>query len=237
MATNLEEGDIVLCTVDRIVGTVVFVKVEENGEGSIIVSEIAPGRIRNLRDYVVPGKKIVCKILKIDENGGIYLSLRRVTLKEKKELSDQFKEEKGYVSILKSVLKEDAEKIIAEISKQSKLVDFVKESKSHPAQLEKLAGKENAEKILKILSLEKKKKAVIKKEFSIKTQKPNGITLIKSILSAAGDIEVKYLAAGKYVMKLESENIKQADQKLQQIINEMELKAKKEGVEFSVKEK
>ena len=57
----LEVGDIVLCTVDRIIGTTVFVGIEGNGEGSIVTSEIAPGRIRNLRDYVVPKKKIVCK--------------------------------------------------------------------------------------------------------------------------------------------------------------------------------
>ena len=37
----LEVGDIVMCTVDRIVGTIVFVKIDENGEGSIILSEIA----------------------------------------------------------------------------------------------------------------------------------------------------------------------------------------------------
>ena len=55
----LEEGDMTLCTVDRIAGTVVFVKIEgEEREGSIILSEIAPGRIRNLRDYVIPKKKI-----------------------------------------------------------------------------------------------------------------------------------------------------------------------------------
>ena len=63
--TDLEVGDIVLCTVDRIVGTIVFVKIDGDGEGSIILSEIAPGRIRNLREYVVPKKKIVCKVLRI----------------------------------------------------------------------------------------------------------------------------------------------------------------------------
>ena len=65
---ELEEGQIVLCTVEKILGTTVFVKIEGNGEGTITTSEISPGRIRNLRDYVVPGKKIVCKILSIKED-------------------------------------------------------------------------------------------------------------------------------------------------------------------------
>ena len=66
---------------------------EEKIEGTIITSEIAPGRIRNLRDYVVPKKKIVCKVLRISGNR-IDLSLRRVTQKEKKEVLEQFQQEK-----------------------------------------------------------------------------------------------------------------------------------------------
>ena len=85
---QLEEGQIVLCTVEKIVGTTVFVKIQEDGEGTLITSEISPGRIRNLRDYVVPGKKIVCKILHIRGNR-IHLSLRRVKQNEKKELLDK----------------------------------------------------------------------------------------------------------------------------------------------------
>ena len=85
---TLEEGEIVLCTVDRIDGTNVFVSIEGDGEGIIQTSEIAAGRIRNLRDYVVPKKKIVCKILKISGNR-VELSLRRVNQKEQKEILEQ----------------------------------------------------------------------------------------------------------------------------------------------------
>src|SRR3990167_3310904 len=113
---TLEEGDLVLCTVEKIVGTIVFVNIDgEKKQGSIVLSEIAPGRIRNLRDYVVPKKKIVCKILRIYDKGNIELSLRRVTLKEKKEVLEQFKLEKSYESILRSVLGENAQKIIENI--------------------------------------------------------------------------------------------------------------------------
>ena len=50
----METGDLVLCTVKTIDGTTVFVKIEDDGEGTIVTSEIAPGRIRNLREYVIP---------------------------------------------------------------------------------------------------------------------------------------------------------------------------------------
>jgi len=99
---DFEESDVVLCTVERIVGTTVFVKIEGYGEGSIILSEIAPGRIRNIRAHVVPKKKIVCKILRISGNR-VELSLRRVTQKERKEVLDEYKQEKSYISMLKSI--------------------------------------------------------------------------------------------------------------------------------------
>ena len=48
---KLEEGQLVLCTVTKIVGTIVFVRIEDtNFEGTITFPEIAPGRIRNIRD-------------------------------------------------------------------------------------------------------------------------------------------------------------------------------------------
>src|SRR3989344_2343925 len=100
---KFEEGEIVICTVDRIVGTVVFVKIDGNGEGGIILSEIAAGRIRNLRDYVVPQKRIVCKVLRVSGDR-VDLSLRRVTQKERKEIVERDKQEKSYKSILKSIL-------------------------------------------------------------------------------------------------------------------------------------
>src|SRR5271157_4682097 len=102
----LEEGDNVLCTVDRIIGANVFVKIEGDGEGIIITSEIAPGRIRNLRDYVVPKKKIVCKVLRV-YGDRIDLSLRRVTQKEQKEIMEEYKLERSYLNILKTILGEN----------------------------------------------------------------------------------------------------------------------------------
>jgi translation initiation factor 2 subunit 1 len=65
---NFEEGQVVLATVEKIVGTAVFVKIKSGGEGTITFSEIAPGRIRNLREYVSVGKTIVAKVLKADKN-------------------------------------------------------------------------------------------------------------------------------------------------------------------------
>jgi len=234
--TNLEVGDIVMCTVDKIVGTIVFVKIDNNGEGGIILSEIAPGRIRNLREYVVPKKRIVCKVLRISGNR-IDLSLRRVTQKEQKEIKEQYKQEKSYTSILKSVLKNKAEQIIKEISKQEKIYEFLKEAKQDSKKLEKLVGKQDSEKILKIIDSQKQKKAIIKKEIFLTTTKPNGLELIKSIFKEITNAEIKYISAGRYILKTESTDMKTADKNLKEILKNIEKKVKGESISFAVKEK
>jgi len=243
---ELEEGDVVLCTVDRIVGTIVFVKIHGNKgdlEGSIITSEIAPGRIRNLRDYVVPGKKIVCKVLRIKDKGHIDLSLRRVSGKEKKQVMDEYKLEKSSESILKSVLKEKAKDVIEKIKKKEKLQEFLQKAKTieiERIKLEKITGKENAKKILEILQKQKTKEAVIRKDIFLKTTKPNGLSIIKEILNLGDNknkkTEIKYISAGKYSLKVKSKDFKEANNKMQNILLQIEQKAKKHNADFSVKE-
>ena len=235
---ELEEGDFVLCTVDKIIGTTVFVKIEGNGEGSIVTSEIAPGRIRNLRDYVVPNKKIVCKILRKDPNGNFQLSLRRVIQKEKKEVMEEYSKEKKCISVLKSILGDNSEDIINKISKGNRIFACLQEARENPKELENLVGKENAEKIIKIISLEKKKKSIIKKEILLKTTNPAGLRLIKELLTSKDkDIKIKYISAGRYSIEIESTELKKADQKISEFIKSVEDKSRKLGMEFSLKGK
>ncbi len=232
---KLEVGDIVACTVDKIVGTVVSVKIEGNGDGNIVMSEIAPGRIRNIRDYVVPKKKIVCKILRISPQGNVDLSLRRVTQKEKKEVLEQGSLEKSYISILKSILGDKTDEIINKIYEKDRAFSFLEEAKTNASELEKIAGKENAKKILDILNTQKKKKTTVKEEIHLTTSKSDGIKLIKKILENLKGITIKYISAGRYSLEIESEDAKIADKKLRETINSVEKESKKAGVEFSVK--
>ena len=227
---ELEEGQIVLCTVKKIVGTTVFVEIDECGkESTIITSEIAPGRIRNLRDYVVPNKKIVCKILRIDKAGHIDLSLRRVTTKEKKELLESNKKEKNLAATLKTI-SNNAEKIINKIKEKSSLSNFLEQAKENPKMLENLMDKEEATKLLKILKEKKEKQISVKKKFSLSSQAENGILKIKRILPEG----VTYIAAGKFVLTIKNKNYKDANAKLNALLEDIEKKAKQENCTFSL---
>ncbi|HEB46911.1 MAG TPA: hypothetical protein ENI22_00385 [Candidatus Pacearchaeota archaeon] len=236
---NLEVGDLILCTVDRIVGTNVFVRMTFQGkeiEGTIIFSEIAPGRIRNIRDYVVPKKQIACKVLRISGDR-IDLSFRRVTLKEKKELKEKAKQEKSYEKILERILGDKTKKVIEDITKNERVYDFLQEAKTNSKELEKMIGKKDSEKILEILNAQKKKKVVLRKEISLTTTKSDGIELIKNLLSRIKDVDIKYVSAGRYTIKKESEDIKKSDNELTAILSTMEKEAKKKGMELSILKK
>src|SRR3989338_5808626 len=97
----LKEDDLVLCKVKKVEGTTVFVDIENEAPGSIVMSEIAAGRIRNIRDYVSPNKKIVCKVLKIYSDH-VELSFRRVTAKEREFVIENDKKEKTLLNMLKT---------------------------------------------------------------------------------------------------------------------------------------
>jgi len=240
MKRKLEEGQIVLCTVDRIRGTIVFVKIEEyNLEGTITFPEISPGRIRNIRDYVFPGKKIVCKILRIKPEG-VDLSLRRVKLKEKKEFNETLKKEKNYKALLKTVLKEEASQIIEKIKEsEESLVETLDNAKEDLKILEKFMPKQDAEKIIKILQEKKQKEILLKHRLSLSSKDSKGIILIKDIIKQAtkeyNECEVSYVAAGQYLIKIKAMDPKKGDQHLTQIIQNIEKLAAEKKCTFSSK--
>jgi translation initiation factor 2 alpha subunit (eIF-2alpha) len=240
MADNLEVGDVVLCTVDRIVGTVVFVKIPSSRgeiEGSIVMSEIAPGRIRNVRDYVVPKKKIACKVLRISQNGHIDLSLRRVSQKEGKEVKKIAEEEQSYIKILKTITKEKAEGILEKIREWGNVHDFFQEARENPKDLEKMAGKADAEKIMAILREQKKKKAFIKKEIRLSGTGADGLNDIKKVLGGIKNAKIKYIAGGLYSIESEADDIKTLDNEMRKMLEEIEKRAKNSRMNFSIKEK
>src|SRR3989339_462538 len=130
---ELEVGDIIMCTVDRIVGTIVFVKIDgTNKEGSITFSEVSPGRIRNIRDFVIPKKKIICKVLRLSGDH-IGLSLRTATPKGLtiiKKLLDREDAEIKYISAGRYTIKTVANNLKDADKKQKEIQEEIeKETK------------------------------------------------------------------------------------------------------------
>lgn len=226
-----QEGDLIICIVKDVVKTTVFVETEDGIKGSIVFSEIAPGRIRNIRDYVVPNKVIVCKILSISDNH-LFLSLRRVKEKERKELIENYKKLKSFEGVIKKILGEKSQPVLKKI-KENEGMDtvFSEDSKL----LSKYFSKEEIEKIKSVSQDKKEKEREIKKEFSLNCNQSDGILKIKKLLSSHSNIY--YLGGSKFVIKIKSRDLKQADSEITKVLEEIEKNSKKEKCEFSIKNK
>jgi len=236
MKNQLEEGQIVLCEVTKIVGTTVFVRVEEyNLEGTISFPEIAPGRIRNIRDYAFPGKRIVCKVLTLKPNS-VELSLRRVKVNEKSDFNEANKREKSAMAMLKTILAEKSEETIGKIKEsEGSLIDFLESSKEKPIMLEKYFTKEQATKLSSILGEKKIKETILSRRFSLSTKSAKGIVIVKEMIKEASKTpgtEASYVSAGKYLVKLKTKDLKQGDQALDRFMESLESQAKKKDAIF-----
>ena len=106
-----DEDELVMCTVTKVQFHSVFVTLDEfKKSGMIHISEVSPGRIRNIRDFVKEGKKVVCKVLRIHrDKGHIDLSLRRVTEGQRRNKVNELKQQ------------QKAEKIVEYVAKNQKL--------------------------------------------------------------------------------------------------------------------
>ncbi|MBI2628865.1 hypothetical protein HYW74_02185 [Candidatus Pacearchaeota archaeon] len=228
------EGDIILCEVKDVVKTTVFVETLDGMKGSIVFSEVAPGRIRNIRDYVVPKKIVACKILHIAYDH-LFLSLRRVKDKEKKEALEIYKKERSLESFIKKLLGNKAGEIISKIRSENSLslVEFFESAKQNSKLSEKYFSKSEIEKLTSILTEKKEKEKEIKKEFILSCNQPDGIIRIKKMLSPHDSIT--YLGSSKFMIKAKSIDLKQADSKLNKILETIEKESKKEKCEFAMK--
>ena len=228
----MREGDLIPCKVKKVTNTITFVEMPNGHEGTIISSEIAAGRIKLMRQYVVPNKQIVCKILRI-EGDHAHLSLRRVTLKEKKEVMQKFKQSQAINVAFKQILKEKEKEIKEKILNDFKdLSEFTKATKINPELLQKYIPKENQEAIKKIIN-RKRKKEQLRQNIKIKCLENDGITRIKKIFDLKNDnLKVTYISAGKLSLKLTVEDFKQGKKEMTKILEKLEKRAKENNCEF-----
>ncbi|MEM2509138.1 MAG: translation initiation factor IF-2 subunit alpha, partial [Candidatus Thermoplasmatota archaeon] len=101
-----EKGDLVICTVTQAKGFGAFVKLEEypDKKGFLHIKEVASGWVKNIREYVREGQRIVCKVMNVDPSKGyVDLSLKRVTEHQKREKIEQWKNEQKAKKLIEIV--------------------------------------------------------------------------------------------------------------------------------------
>ncbi len=218
-----EENDLVACTVTNVQYNSVFARLEEyNRTGLIHISEISPGRIRNIRDYVKEGKLIICKVIGVDEKKGhIDLSLRRVTEIQKKQKTNERKQEQKAEKILEDLakdLKKEVKTLYNDLTKEifkdyEYLFQAFEDAVENKYDLKKLPHGKELDKIVK----EKisPKTVTIQGVLTLNSYEPNGVVIIKEVLKKS-DLDIKYLGSGKYSIKVVAKEYKEAEKKLKE---------------------
>ncbi|MGE0792755.1 MAG: translation initiation factor IF-2 subunit alpha [Candidatus Woesearchaeota archaeon] len=249
-----KEGDCLFCTVTKIQFHSVFVSLDEyeNKSGMIHISEISPGRIRNINEFVKEGKVVVCKVLRIDsEKGHIDLSLRRVTESQRRAKVEERKQEAIAESIIVSyagIHKIDKLKFYNELSNillksYDSIYDAFEDVVEEDASLVEMGVEETQAKELEKLIKEriKIKEVSIEGIATIHSYEPDGVDLICSVMDKAikisNQLSIKSLGAGKYSITINALDYKEAETILNECVNLLESSFKKTNTEFKFERK
>lgn len=244
-----EGGDLVIATIETVTDYGAYAKLDEyDKRGLLHVSEISSSWIRNIRDFVREGQKMVLKVLRVDpEKGHVDLSLRRVNKRERIEKVMQWKKERKADALLKGVAEKvglPVEEVYAKagslIEEKYSLYDgFEKAAIEGAESLTKIGVPENLAKAFVDVARERihVKLVKVKGTLEIRCAKPNGVKIIKDAFLDAEkaekteDSEVRFyvMAAPKYSVEVAAANWKRAEEVLQKVTDSVVTNVTKAG--------
>ncbi len=244
------KGEIVIGTVTRVMDFGAFVSLDEyeGKEGLVHISEVAPGWIKDIRDHVKKGQKVVCKVLDVNpKRGHIDLSIKDVNERQRREKLQEWKSEQRAFKWLEiagenaGVSLEELEKIGKKLIKKYDSIYGVFEEIAYEGYevIAKITGEELA-KAMAELAREHIKPARVKVRgfFELKSFAGDGIERIRKTLKVVEKysendvkVEVEYVGAPKYRIIVESEDYKTAESVLKKVINDVTKTMRKLGGE------
>jgi translation initiation factor 2 subunit 1 len=229
------EGEFVLGTVQSIFKQGAFITLDEyvGKRGMLPLSEISLKWVRNIRDYVKEGQKVVLLVLKVDqERGHIDLSLRRVNDAQRKQKLQDVKQEqraKKIIELIASELKakpdEVFEKVNAELGKDYLSLYKALEAVSiNPALVEKLKLPDKWKTVISEIAGKSIKPPFVEITgfVELHSYEPNGIDVIKKSLEkiaqykSEAELSVSYISAPIYRLHVRARDYKTAEKVLQQ---------------------
>lgn len=229
-----QEDELVLCTVTAVQYSSVFCSLDEYGRtGMIHISEIAPGRIRNIREYVKEGKKIVCKVLRINlEKGHIDLSLRRVGENQRRQKLNQIKQEQLAAKIVEHAAKQHLKKaddVIAALEKAlvpefGGLFPAFEQAAQDQLDLSTYIDKKLAADITAAIKQRiKPQEVIVDGDITLLSYAPQGIDRVKETLHKAkitsGKPVIRYKGAGTYHISLTANDYKTGEKLLKEAVD------------------
>jgi translation initiation factor 2 subunit 1 len=218
-----QPGELVICKISKINPHSAFAYLEEyNSEGMIHISEVSSGWVKDIRSHVKQGQTVVAKVVRV-EGSQISLSLKRV---DKKQENNKIKEYRlnqraeKMLQLAAGEMKKSLEKAYDEVGyilqeSFGSLYEGFRASLQNPGALREKGISEKWVEHIRVIA----EKSIIQKEFEFKarlfvrTHKPNGLGIIKNIMSGLekGGLDVHYIAAPEYLVKYRSMNAKKGE--------------------------
>lgn len=235
-----EVGEFVIASVRNVKAYGAYVRLDEyDREGFLHISEISSSWVKNIRDHVREGQKVVLKVLRVDpERRHVDLSLRRVTKRERIEKMLLWKRGKKAESLLRSAseklgitVEEVYEKAGALIEKSyGDLYDGLERvAREGLDVLLKIGVPEDIAALIADVAKEKIKIPVVKVKgvLNLTSTKPNGVLDIKKSLLSARNVEkprgtkvdVHVIAAPRYRIEVSARDYKEGEALLKRAVD------------------
>ena len=231
-----EQGELVVGTVDEIESFGVFVDLDEyeDKRGLAHISEVASGWIKNIRDHVQEGERVVAKVLSIDESAQqIDLSIKDVNDHQRSEKIQEWKNEQKADTWLELAFGEDVEderygRIVgAVLSEYETLYAGFEQAAIHGE--EALDGLDlEDEEVDAIVDVARENVSVpyvtVTGYVDLECASEMGVDAIKEALQAAEgngevpdevDLEVTYVGAPEYRIRVQAPSYKTAEDQLE----------------------
>ncbi len=226
-------GEIVIGTVKRVLDFGAFVSLDEyeGREGMVHISEVASGWIKDIREHVKKGQKVICKVLDINpKRGHIDLSIKDVNERQKREKLQQWKNEMKsfkWLEIIGEKLNigfDELEKIGKKLLKEYDSIYSAFEEAAYEGYevLAPIVGEEFAKEMAEIARENIKPKRVkVRGYFELKSTASDGIERIKKALLEAKkavtdgiEMKIEYVGAPRYRIVVEADDYKMAENAL-----------------------
>ena len=231
-----QQGELVICKVSKINPHSAFAYLEEYGvEGMIHISEVSSGWIKDIRNYVKTGQMVVAKVIRL-EGDHVSLSLKRVDKKQENNKTKDYRLNQHAEKMLQMAaesMKKTLDKAYEEVGFSlqenfGSLYEGFKLSLTNPQMLRDRGIPEKWVEQIKAVA----ERTIIQKEFEfkaklyVKTYKPGGISIIKSLLASVekSGLQVKYIAAPEYLVKYKSMNAKKGEKEFVQKLENLNTK-------------